>query len=121
MQTESKKVKLLVQFTQKLSEWDPMGLGGKNSFEYEPEALSILARFSETGFHMAETKEVALPLAIGIVAEVMKFWFDSRVQQDQEQMEKWRFIAGALLDTYMQAWEKDKQAAAERVEYVTVG
>lgn len=121
MQAESKKVKLLIQFTQKLSEIDPMGLGTKNSLEYEPEALSMLARFSETGFHMAETKDVALPLATGIVAEVMKFWFDSRVQQDQEQMEKWKLIASALLDVYMQAWEKDKQQALERVEYVTIG
>lgn len=121
MQIESKKVKLLIQFTQLLRELDPMGLGSKNSLEYEPEALSMLARFSETGFHMAETKDVALPIAVGIVAEVMKFWFDSRVQQDQEQMEKWRVVADVLLDIYMQAWEKDKQAAAERVEYVSIG
>jgi hypothetical protein len=121
MHVESKKAKLLVQFTQKLLELDPMSLGTKNQFEYEPEALSILARFSESGFHLAETREAALPYATGIVTEVMKFWFDSAAQEGQAPLEKWRFIAGALLEIYIQAWEKDRQLSSESVEYLTIG
>jgi hypothetical protein len=120
MSVKSKKVQLLIQFTQKLSEMDPMGLGANNDLEYEPEALSILSRFSEAGFHLAESKMHALPVAIGIVADVMKFWFDSQVYQDEEQMEKWRKIASVLLDIYMSAWAHDNEKT-NGVEHITIG
>jgi hypothetical protein len=120
MSFKSKKVELLLQFTRKLSELDPMGLGSTNDLEYEPEALSTLSRFSEAGFHLAESKMHALPVAIGIVADVMKFWFDSQVYQDEEQMEKWRKIAGVLLDIYMSAWAHDNEKT-NGVEHITIG
>jgi hypothetical protein len=120
MSVKSKKVELLIQFTQKLSELDPMGIGTANDLEYEPEALSALSRFSEAGFHLAESKTHALPVAIGIVADVMKFWFDSQVYQDEEQMEKWRKIASVLLDIYMNAWAHDNEKT-NGVEHITIG
>jgi hypothetical protein len=108
MHGTSKKIKLFYQFTQKMYELDPMELKSINLLEYEPEALSILSRFSEAGIHFSESKEQAMPVATEIISDVMKFWFNSLAEQITEHFEKWYNIASILLDIYFDAWKEDE-------------
>lgn len=86
-----------------------MNLGSVHEDEYEPEALSILARFAESGFHLAEDSEDIHPYATGIVAEVMKFWFNSAVEDDSQFLAKWSSLAARLVEIYLAAWPLNDQ------------
>lgn len=81
-----------------------MSLGSPKDDEYEPEALSILARFSESGFHLAEEKDEVVPFAAGIVVEVMRFWFNSASENDEHFFAKCGALASRLVDAYLAAW-----------------
>ncbi len=86
-----------------------MGLGSPRENEYEPEALSILARFSESGFHLAEEKEEIIPFATGIVVEVMRFWFSSASENDEQFFSKCNSLAIQLVEIYLAAWPSNNQ------------
>jgi len=54
---------------------DPMSLQSPDPLEYESEALSITARFIESGVHAAND-DVAVPAAVEIVRNAFIFWFE---------------------------------------------
>ena len=108
MNTAKPKSEVLVEMMTVLHRHDPMGLNAPED-EYESEALSILARYNEAGFHVAE-KEEALPIAIGMVREVFSFWFGG-VPGNEIQ---WDSVSNELLDVYLAGYPSS-------VEHVTIG
>jgi len=109
MQDYGSKVKLLAQFTAVLKQQDPMKLGSPREEEYEPEALSILARFSESGFHLSEERDEIIPFATGIVVEVMKFWFSSVSENDDNFFSNCNSVATRLVEVYLSAWPSNNE------------
>ena len=69
------KVVLLKLFVEELYRLDPMFLRSPNIDEYEPEALSIISRFTECGMYEPITSEMYAGAA-SIVKQTFDFWFD---------------------------------------------
>src|SRR5579885_68546 len=94
---------LLEEFTRLLFERDPMGIcypdNPDRETEYDVEALSILARFTES--HIVEMdRENAEVLAYNIVQSAFTFWFTHPLHDEAKTHE----LANALLDAYVAAY-----------------
>lgn len=96
------RVKLLEEFNQILCMHNPMCLNEVSVDEYQSEALSILARFSEAGFHLAEKDSIS-ELANSIVLSVLNFWFTDTADQHKDKVHA---CAAALVDAYYNSWIK---------------
>lgn len=94
------RVKLLEEFNQILCEHNPMCLNEASADEYQSEALSILARFSEAGFHLAEKDSIG-ELASSIVLSVLNFWFTDTAHQHRDKINK---CSAALVEAYYNSW-----------------
>ena len=98
---------LLEEFTKHLFERDPMGIcfpdNPDRETEYDVEALSILARFTES--HIAQMdRENAEVLAFNIVQSTFTFWFVHPLHDEEEA----RDLAKLLLDTYVSAYPEQR-------------
>lgn len=73
MHGTSKGARLLRAFTQVIGDVVPQGMASTRPDEYEPEALSALARFNE--FHVGCLLDEAPDVARAIVAQTLEHWF----------------------------------------------
>ena len=94
------KVDLLRSFTARLHQMDPLHLKSHKEDEYECEALSILARFVESGFIAMHDKEDVLELASLAVDNTFKFWFGVETEIDS------KMVASALLLKFWEAYPR---------------
>lgn len=67
---------VLQEFTALIYHHDPMGTSSPNENEYEGEALSILARFTECGLHTVDDPVELIAISAGIVSDSFRFWFE---------------------------------------------
>lgn len=65
---------ILSKFTEILDRINPMNLQSPSNKEYEPEALSILSRFTEAALDLADENQAA-QIAEVIVKLTFQFWF----------------------------------------------
>lgn len=66
---------ILNEFSSILYKNDPAGTTSPHDDEYDAEALSILARFTEAALQLADDQEVLLHAAYQIVEQTLEFWF----------------------------------------------
>lgn len=76
---------VLKEFTKILHDVDPMLLNSESADEYEHEALSILARFYESGV-IAAPEDVRSEMASSIVSQTLEYWFDEAPKCDCSDM-----------------------------------
>lgn len=106
------KIQLLRDFTAALAELDPIHLTriGAPDDEYEAEALSCLARFSECALHLSDDEGLALQVATKIVQETFEFWFDKTGQLSVDDQVK---VASRLMMVYKTAYEQRREAVTQ--------
>lgn len=95
MQETSKGARLLRAFTQVIGDVDPQGLASARPDEYEPEALSALARFNE--LHVGCLQDEALDVARAIVTLTFECW----LSKDGPWRGKVDDVAQRLLTAYL--------------------
>jgi hypothetical protein len=113
MDKAKSKAELLIEMATILYEVDPMGLHSPHDDEYESEALSILARFNEAGFQLADAEE-ATPIAVQMVSDVFQFWFDE-MSRGSAGID-WEPVSRRLLIAYLESYPRKGS-----VEHVTIG
>lgn len=95
-QTDTQGQRLLAAFTKTLGEMDPHDMASSRPHEYEPEAVSLLARFNE--FHVGSLEgEDAQQVVHEIVTQTMRFW----AGKDGPWQEKVESVAVMLHSVYM--------------------
>jgi hypothetical protein len=126
MTPPTNKSETLKQFAWFLFENDPMQLKVQDRDEYESEALTILARFNEAGFQIADSAKDVVDVATEIVTQAFEFWFADELSVD------FAILTRGLLDIYLNSYgvtldDLSKAApeahggSSEGVEHVTVG
>ena len=95
MQGLSQGARLLDAFIKVLADIDPQAIASSRAHEYEPEALSTLARFNE--FHVGCLGDEAHGVVRAIVEETLGFWLPTEG--------RWRArveeVAKRLLQAYL--------------------
>ena len=79
------KHQVLQELTRILFDLDPMGIRSEELDTYEPEALSILSRYTEMSLQLAD-EQGAVDAAAGVVHQTFEFWFENVKGADLEQV-----------------------------------
>jgi hypothetical protein len=106
---------VLQEFTKILYEHNPMSLplsqmGEAGHDEYESEALSILSRFTEGVLSACEDEPLRREIAVGMVIQALKFWFNTERFKEPEK------LAWALLDAYLAGYPAPEQKTVPVVD-----
>jgi len=108
------KYVVLQEFIKILYEHNPMALplsemGEAGLDEYESEALSILSRFTEGVLYACEDEALRREIAVGMVLQALKFWFNTEKFKEPEK------LAWALLDAYVAGYPVPEQKTEPEV------